>query len=186
MIATQYIKDSQIPQFPKELEEKYFNEVSEGVLVTKIITPLKRKEVPQAPNLVKSHNEISFTSQLKQALAQTLINTISVIPRFQGAAPIPPPRPRYATLESMPKPQNYRTVPCRLFHSTVGCSRGDFCHFIHDERFSGREIPQMELQKKQRSMAPAIRSPMMRPVYFPPQFRMPYLSGTGYYQLPPS
>ena len=41
------------------------------------------------------------------------------------------------------KPQNYKTVPCRLFHSLVGCTRGESCHFIHDLQFSGRETPNM-------------------------------------------
>ena len=29
------------------------------------------------------------------------------------------------------KPGNYRTVPCRNYHGPNGCTRGDFCHFIH-------------------------------------------------------
>jgi hypothetical protein len=28
-------------------------------------------------------------------------------------------------------PRNYRIVPCRLYHGPSGCTRGDFCHFIH-------------------------------------------------------
>jgi hypothetical protein len=28
-------------------------------------------------------------------------------------------------------PRNYRIVPCRLYHGPNGCTRGDFCHFIH-------------------------------------------------------
>ena len=39
------------------------------------------------------------------------------------------------------KPVNYKTVPCRLFHSPSGCTRGDNCHFIHDTNYSGRPIP---------------------------------------------
>lgn len=38
------------------------------------------------------------------------------------------------------KPQNYRTVPCKKFHSSEGCERGDNCHFIHDFQFQGRPI----------------------------------------------
>lgn len=28
-------------------------------------------------------------------------------------------------------PKNYRTVPCRNYHGPTGCTRGDFCHYIH-------------------------------------------------------
>ena len=41
------------------------------------------------------------------------------------------------------KPNNYKTVPCRLFHSPIGCTRGDNCHFIHDYNFAGVETPNM-------------------------------------------
>lgn len=42
------------------------------------------------------------------------------------------------------KPQNYRTVPCRKFHSVDGCERGDNCHFIHDFQYQGRPIPNFQ------------------------------------------
>ena len=35
----------------------------------------------------------------------------------------------------------YKTKPCRNYHSPLGCKRGDFCIFIHDENFKGVEIP---------------------------------------------
>jgi len=57
---------------------------------------------------------------------------------------------KYTSVEEMPKPANYKTVPCRLFHSSVGCSRGEYCHFIHEKEFAGREIPANELQKRRR------------------------------------
>jgi hypothetical protein len=41
------------------------------------------------------------------------------------------------------RPPNYKTVPCRMFHSSVGCSRGEGCHFIHDLQYAGRETPNM-------------------------------------------
>eukprot|EP01017_Pseudomicrothorax_dubius_P017328 TRINITY_DN19583_c0_g1_i1.p1 TRINITY_DN19583_c0_g1~~TRINITY_DN19583_c0_g1_i1.p1 ORF type:complete len:768 (-),score=136.94 TRINITY_DN19583_c0_g1_i1:11-2314(-) len=42
------------------------------------------------------------------------------------------------------RPNNYKTVPCRLFHSPLGCERGEGCHFIHDYNFAGRETPNMQ------------------------------------------
>jgi hypothetical protein len=39
------------------------------------------------------------------------------------------------------KPSNYRTVPCRNYHGPTGCTRGDFCHFIHAHGYEGVELP---------------------------------------------
>ena len=38
------------------------------------------------------------------------------------------------------KPINFRTVPCRNFHSSEGCTRGDNCHFVHDFDHIGTTI----------------------------------------------
>jgi hypothetical protein len=175
IFAMQYVKESQIPQFPKELEEKYFNESSDDILVIKI-TPSKVSNIPPPPLVMvdkPKQFENKFSSQLAQALAQTLINTISVIPRLPMSAPVAnnklqSGKQKYTSVEDMPKPPNYKTVPCRLFHSTVGCSRGEFCHFIHDEKFAGKEIPQYELQKRKRPPMP------MQQMMMPPPRMMPY------------
>jgi hypothetical protein len=37
-----------------------------------------------------------------------------------------------------------KTVPCRLYHSPVGCERGDNCDFIHDANYKGLPTPNME------------------------------------------
>jgi hypothetical protein len=41
----------------------------------------------------------------------------------------------------------YKTKPCRNYHSSVGCSRGDACHFIHDPDYAGTEIKCFNLSK---------------------------------------
>jgi hypothetical protein len=67
------------------------------------------------------------------------------------------------------KPQNYRTVPCRRFHSTDGCERGDNCHFIHDFQYQGRPIPNFQAWKNnnmQKSMQMHGYSNV--PGYYPP------------------
>jgi hypothetical protein len=38
------------------------------------------------------------------------------------------------------RPINFRTVPCRNFHSSEGCTRGDNCHFVHDFNYIGKPI----------------------------------------------
>jgi hypothetical protein len=43
-----------------------------------------------------------------------------------------------ATQSLLIKPSNFKTVPCRNFHGHLGCSRGDFCHFIHGEGYQGK------------------------------------------------
>ena len=50
------------------------------------------------------------------------------------------------------KPQNYKTVPCRFFHSSVGCPRRDECHFIHDYNYVGIETPNMHKYVRPLSM----------------------------------
>lgn len=36
---------------------------------------------------------------------------------------------------------NYRTVPCKNYHGPQGCSRGDFCHFIHAVQYDRQQLP---------------------------------------------
>lgn len=72
------------------------------------------------------------------------------------------------------KPQNYRTVPCRRFHSSDGCERGDNCHFIHDFQYQGRPIPNFHDWKnnnmtRQRNLQGMNNYPMSVPAYYPPQ-----------------
>ena len=70
------------------------------------------------------------------------------------------------------KPQNYRTVPCRRFHSADGCDRGDNCHFIHDFQHQGRPIPNSHDWKNnnmmKRNMQPQNSYNPAMPSYYPP------------------
>ncbi len=36
------------------------------------------------------------------------------------------------------RPPNYKTKPCRNFHSEIGCNREIKCHFIHDQKYAGK------------------------------------------------
>ena len=67
--------------------------------------------------------------------AVTQIKQENAIKQAQLAAQ-PPPDPN-----QLIKPGNYRTVPCRNYHGQAGCTRGDFCHFIHATGFEGTDIP---------------------------------------------
>jgi len=44
----------------------------------------------------------------------------------------------------------YKTKPCRNYHSSTGCTRGDNCFFIHDPNFKGREIQNFDPRNYQR------------------------------------
>lgn len=67
------------------------------------------------------------------------------------------------------KPQNFRTVPCRRFHSADGCERGDNCHFIHDFQFQGRPIPNFHSNNMmKRNPQPTGYNPPMASYYPPP------------------
>jgi hypothetical protein len=58
---------------------------------------------------------------------------------LQAAAAAPNPN-------QLIKAGNYRTVPCRNFHGPTGCTRGDFCHFIHAQGYEFRELPREVFQ----------------------------------------
>ncbi|CAK62484.1 unnamed protein product (macronuclear) [Paramecium tetraurelia] len=38
----------------------------------------------------------------------------------------------------------YKTKHCHNFHSSLGCTRGDNCNFIHDSRYPGRTAPTLQ------------------------------------------
>ena len=50
----------------------------------------------------------------------------------------------------------YKTKPCRNYHSSVGCTRGDGCHFIHDPAYAGVEIPNFNLANYEKVTYPGI------------------------------
>ena len=39
--------------------------------------------------------------------------------------------------------RNYKTVPCKYFHSPQGCVKSQGCTFIHDEKYAGQPTPSM-------------------------------------------
>ncbi|OMJ81332.1 hypothetical protein SteCoe_18256 [Stentor coeruleus] len=69
------------------------------------------------------------------------------------------------------KPQNYKTAPCRGFHSQEGCERGNDCHFIHNLQFQGRPMPSFPDWKNNHArnrMQSYSNYPSNGPSYFPP------------------
>jgi hypothetical protein len=66
------------------------------------------------------------------------------------------------------KPQNYRTVPCRRFHSQDGCERGDTCHFIHDFQHQGRPVPSFDWRNNSGRRGNTHGTGSNVPTYYPP------------------
>jgi hypothetical protein len=65
--------------------------------------------------------------------------------QFQPPAPVyappPPPDPQMIFHNNVQRlrelPDNYRSIPCKNFHSPMGCMRNEFCHFIHLAEYQG-------------------------------------------------
>ena len=51
----------------------------------------------------------------------------------------------------------YKTKPCRNYHSSIGCTRGENCFFIHDPNFKGREILNFDPRNYERNFPLQIR-----------------------------
>lgn len=49
----------------------------------------------------------------------------------------------------------YKTRPCKHYHSSAGCPRGDNCHFIHDPMYAGREIVNFNINNYGSSKPPS-------------------------------
>jgi hypothetical protein len=59
----------------------------------------------------------------------------------QSRLPMMPSRFSNPNFVRKPLPAKYKTKPCNNFHGPNGCTTGDYCHFIHDLNYSGKEIP---------------------------------------------
>ena len=146
-------------------------------VVSSITNPTPNPNPSANPN-ANANSESSASLDILQSL-------------MQNASEITPPpslqrKKDRARLESMPRPQNYKTVPCRQYHSAVGCTRGDFCHFIHDADYAGKELPGELWKGKRRKHEAQTHGPMPRmpmpmpmlpmfPFYCPPHLVRPPL-----------
>ena len=72
----------------------------------------------------------------------------------------------------------YKTKACRHYHSSVGCTRGENCFFVHDPQYKGVEIPNFDSRNYDKKFPNCIggvpigmNSPMMNsniPNYYNP------------------
>ena len=99
---------------------------------------VKKKE--SAENMNNSRPKIiefSIAPEQDSNPPQEIINP----PITQPTESISPSTTPQKLIEPIYKPANYKTVPCRLYHSSLGCSRGEFCHFIHEKEYEGKDLP---------------------------------------------
>jgi hypothetical protein len=146
VFAVYYVKEHMIPVTPQELETKTCNEpVNNQTFNMKFSKAFEEKKTPittKAEQIVQGNSEPNKTMDITLALnlLQTLVKNNSETDQWKKELP-----------------KNYKTVPCKVYHGPTGhCSKGEFCHFIHDANFVGREIP-IELWK-----GAAIRFPAPR------------------------
>jgi hypothetical protein len=131
----------------------------------KLEKPLKEEEAAKQPEEKKG-----TPSEDAKGVASSLENAEQEFPKKKDRLQI----------DALLRPPNYKTVPCKLFHSATGsCGRGDFCHFIHDPKYHGKELPEEYWKNKKHHLSdfPQFPGPYsMRP--FPPQM-FPPMPGMG-------
>ena len=133
VFAVYYTKESLIPENPPELETECFSEPIDGqTFELKLSRELEEKR-EKALDQAKVH-QADTTSNIKPDMALTL----SLLEKFMKNHG----DQNQWRKESSIRPINYKTVPCKMYHGpNAHCVKGEFCHFIHDPNFAGRDIP---------------------------------------------
>eukprot|EP00826_Nyctotherus_ovalis_P058671 TRINITY_DN8088_c0_g2_i2.p1 TRINITY_DN8088_c0_g2~~TRINITY_DN8088_c0_g2_i2.p1 ORF type:complete len:207 (+),score=50.93 TRINITY_DN8088_c0_g2_i2:133-753(+) len=123
VFAVYYVKDHMIPPNPPELEAKTFTQpVDNQIFAIKLSKAFEEQKASAKP-------EPESGKSLDITLALNLLESLTK----NGAE---------SCQWKKDLPKNYKTVPCKVYHGPMGhCSKGEFCHFIHDPSFVGREIP---------------------------------------------
>jgi len=56
-------------------------------------------------------------------------------------------QPKTPSKQTLINVGNYRTVPCKNYHGPQGCTRGEFCHFIHVVAYDKQPLPRDVFQE---------------------------------------
>ena len=88
-------------------------------------------------------------SKTKPIPSRNLVPPNYTIPPIQPTSQIPMPNNQFNVkmfLESISRMNllKYKTKACRHYHSSVGCTRGENCFFVHDPQYKGVEIPNFD------------------------------------------
>jgi len=158
LMEANYQKDSEIPQNPSESKSLQFLTVASSDVPC--IPPLKPGSAPRKVFLQETYEESKLGSY-DPAMLLYAYN-----PHIGGMR-------RHIIYNPMTnKPLNFRTLPCKHFHSVAGCNRGESCHFIHDFQHAGKPIPNFHHWKNTNPIRlanlQAMNSSMSLPCYYPP------------------
>lgn len=190
----------EVPEMPVEVVKTETDKEPEEI--AKPIVP-DRKEEDKTDTIIASTNikvpekpreqiseKTSIFSQIPIIcfLENDVMQSIMRVPEPETPnSPTEQPKLDRKRMENVPRPPNYKTVPCRLYHSPVGCARGEFCHFIHDPEYAGRELPSDLWKSKRRrhesfyGPPPAFPGKMPMPL---PMHMMPFFMGQPPMRMP--
>ena len=154
-----YARESDIPRSPREPASKAETTITADVLIVPLVNKAARQygeEKPVVPNMSTLFSMIPpmpMQMQMQMPMQMPYMQQTEQMMQM-GWGGYPPPAAFLNTKKKIQidpktnKPVNYKTVPCKMFHSPQGCTRGDSCHFIHEVSFSGRPIPNLSEWKK--------------------------------------
>ena len=77
----------------------------------------------------------------------------------------------------------YKTKPCRNYHSSTGCTRGENCFFIHDPNFKGKEIINFDPRNYERNFPLQIRGVLPGTMGMPQMVNLQPQIGNQMYQI---
>lgn len=146
-----YARESDIPQSPREppsrAETSIVSDTQTMPLINKTaIRPAVEDKTVSAPTQPLYTMMPPMMSSMPMGMSMPFMPTNDPA-MMQMWAAYQPPASYLAAKKKIQidprtnKPVNYKTVPCKMYHSPQGCTRGESCHFIHEPNFSGRPIP---------------------------------------------
>lgn len=149
LLRVTYARESDIPQSPREppsrAETTIVHDTSNFPLVNKTVRPpIEDKPLISPPQSLYPMMQ-SMMPPMPMGMPMPFMPTNDPAMMQMWAAY--PPASYLSAKKKIQidprtnKPVNYKTVPCKMFHSPQGCTRGESCHFIHETNFTGRPIP---------------------------------------------
>lgn len=149
-------KDSDSESYTSESDDD-IEEDEAMVSVAKVMGALgitlksPHKYLTKLRNLIKEENEenkakISNGSACFKKFEDSINkvdSTLANIPSLTGSKATSGNKQRLTSDAKKRMNPKYKTVPCRMYHSPIGCTMGDDCDFIHDPEHKGRPTPNM-------------------------------------------
>jgi len=135
---------------------------------------------------IPEEDKLNLDQSLAIGLLNALVKTSTDLSQWSN---IVQPVQNQVVTEPKPLPANYKTVPCKMYHSPGGmCQRGEFCHFIHNPAFAGRELPPEYWRYPKRTPVSPMPQPISQNYYrqpYPMQVQNQYRPNNIYPVPPP-